>query len=123
MLRSMLVNAIDALNPDSPTTSPVVVPLTTATVIYAPGAYVDPGQAGGATIPPATEHNGILVSADSANTAVTYLLLGPGTVSPTNWHIALPAGQAWDGTIGGTVWRGRISAYSAAAANIGVVIS
>lgn len=119
----MLINAIDALNPDSPAVSPVVVPLTTATVIYTPGAYNTGGVSGGAAIPPATEHNGILCSADSANTAVTYLLLGPGTASAGNWHIALPAGQAWDGTIGGTVWRGRISAYSTGAAKLGVSIS
>ena len=39
------------------------------------------GRYCGAAVPPATEHNGMLVSPDSANTAVIYLLLGPGTAS------------------------------------------
>lgn len=120
----MLVNAVDALNPDSPTTSPVSLTASTAGPIFTPGAYQElSGPNYGAPIPPATEHNGILVSADSANAAVVYLLLGPGTASATNWHVALPAGMMWDGTIGGTVWRGAISGFSSSAAKLGVAIA
>ena len=61
----MLVNAVDALNPDSPTTSPVSLTASTAGPIFTPGAYQElSGPNYGAPIPPATEHNGILVSAD-----------------------------------------------------------
>jgi hypothetical protein len=118
----MLVNATDLLNPDTPV-SPVSLAAATATPIYTVGAETTGGVTGGAGTGSAPEHNGVLVSADSANTATVYLLLGPGTVSATNWHIVLPAGSLWDGTIGGTVWRGAISGFSSAAAKVGIAIS
>lgn len=119
----MLVAATDVLAPDTPATSPVALSASTATPIFTPAAYVDLGPSpGGATIPAATEHNGVMLSADSSNAAEVYLLLGAGTVSAANWHIALPPGMLWDGTVGGCVWRGAVSGFSTSSAKVGVAV-
>jgi hypothetical protein len=117
----LLVNATDVLQSFSPA-SPVSLIAATSGPVYTPPSQVDPGQAGGAAIPPGDETNGLMISADSANTAVVYLLLGNGTASATNWHIALPAGTAWDGTISGCLWRGPVQGFSSAAAKLGVSV-
>lgn len=117
----MLVNATDVLASDTPSSS-VSLSATTATPIYTPAALNTGGDSGGATVPPATEHNGIEVSADFANTTGVKLLLGPGTVSATNWHVCLAPGGYWDGTVGGCVWRGAVSGFSASAAVVGVAV-
>lgn len=118
-----LVNATDVLSPDSPA-SPVTIGATSAGTVYTPPNYIDPGPVGGGAIAPGAEHNGITISADSANTGTAYLLLGTGTPSAANWHIALPAGQFWDGTVGGCVYRGPVKCWNGAAAgiNLGVAI-
>lgn len=114
-----LVNAVDALHADQPATTPVTVPLTTSTQLIG----VDAGlpSTDGASF--STTRNGLQITADTANTAVLYLLLGGGVASAANWHIALPAGATWPGTVGGVVWRGAVQGFSAAAAKAGVAVA
>ena len=63
------------------------------------------------------------MSADSANAAVVYLLLGTGIASATNSHVTVPPGATWPGTVGGVVWRGAIQGFSSAAAKVGVAVA
>lgn len=114
----MLVNITDQLNADSPT-SPISVSAATSTQLLGVAA----GQASTDGVSLTTEHNGVQVSADTANTAVVYLLLGSGVASATNWHVALAAGGSWPGTLGGVVWRGAIQAWCSAAAKVGVAVA
>jgi hypothetical protein len=65
--------------------------------------------------------SGLMITADSAAANPIYLLLGTGTASATNFHICLAAGTAWDGTIGGVLWRGAVQGFSAAGNKVGVV--
>lgn len=98
----MLVNAIDALDSDSGT-----VALTANT----------PAQLVGANV----ARNGLSVSVDPAATgAIVYVLLGAGTPSATNFHVALQAGGSWSGDVGGAVWRGAVQAVSTVNAKVGI---
>jgi hypothetical protein len=116
----MLLVATDALNTDSPPVSPV--PLTAATSTQLIGLDAgDPTPGIGQSY--STSHNGVQITADTANTAVLYLRLGGVAASATAWHIALPAGASWGGTVGGVVWRGAVQGYSAAAASAGVAVA
>ena len=58
--------------------------------------------------------SGLTVALDSASTDHVYLLLGAGTASATNFHIALSAAQpVWNGVIGGAQWNGAVQFFGA----------
>jgi mRNA-degrading endonuclease toxin of MazEF toxin-antitoxin module len=67
-----------------------------------------------------SERNAIEVQAATANSAAVFLtLVAPATTTPAasaaSAHVELAAGQTWPGLVGGTLWLGRVRAFSAAA--------
>jgi len=65
--------------------------------------------------------NGLNISLASASANPLYLLLGSGTASATNFHIAVPAGASWDGMVGPVVWKGAVQGFvPTAAGQVGV---
>jgi hypothetical protein len=99
-----LIAETDALAPTSPT--PGAVPLVAATDAKVLNAN--------------TERNGVSVTADTANTAVTYVRLGTAAATAADWHYALAAGASWDGLVGGVTWRGEIHCICSAIGKVGV---
>lgn len=68
------------------------------------------------------QRSGLSISLAAASANPLYLLLGTGTASATNFHIAVPAGGSWDGMIGPVVWRGAVQGFiPTAAGQVGVV--
>lgn len=57
---------------------------------------------------------GLTVALDSAATDKVYLLLGAGTASATNFHVALSAAYpVWNGKVGGAQWNGAVQFFGA----------
>lgn len=67
-----------------------------------------------------TVRNGLQVTVDTAATNPVYLLLGTGTASATNFHIALGPGGSWDGRVSNVVWRGAVQ-YFGTGAHLGLL--
>lgn len=61
-----------------------------------------------------TERNGLRIGVDAGSATSVYILLGTGTASATNFHIALLASTGhsyWDGLISGVVWAGAVQVF------------
>ena len=86
----MLLPVTDALNGNSPA-SPISIAATTAGALFTPPTQTATGSfaAGGAPVPAADTINAIILQGDA--TSPVYVLLGPGTVSATNYHFILNA--------------------------------
>ena len=69
-----------------------------------------------------SERSGLRITMDPAAAGPIYILLGSGTASATNFHIALSQTNAgyWDGRISDTVWRGAVQVFGTGA-KFGVV--
>ncbi len=66
------------------------------------------------------ERNGLSIITDPSGTGTVYLLLGSGTASATNFHVALAPGGQWSGQVSEVVWGGLVQAFGTGA-RIGVV--
>lgn len=101
--------------------------LTTETAALEPASNVQQATGADAQIVEAnSERNGLEIQAANANTAPVFLtLVAPGQVVPaasaTSAHVELAAGQSWTGTVSGTLWTGRVRAFSAAAQNVRII--
>ena len=106
----MLNPAVDALSGEQSSlaggASPVAVSTSVVSLLAGTAAGGSPGAAG--------NRQGVFLEADPNNTAasVIYVLLGPGTVSASNYHFALlPGASVGFGVLGGSngIWRGAVS--------------
>lgn len=62
-----------------------------------------------------TERNGLNVMSDPSGTGTVYILLGTGTASATNWHVALAPGGSWDGRLANDLWAGAAQFFGTGA--------
>jgi hypothetical protein len=70
--------------------------------------------------------NGVEIQAANVNSAPVFLtLVQPGATTPAasaaSAHIELAAGQTWPGLVTGTLWTGRVRAFSTAAQVVRIV--
>jgi hypothetical protein len=120
----MLIQAFDALHQLSPTTTPVSVAASSAATLLSFATETTGGDTGGAGTSPSETINGVLLSGDPTNPS--YILLGTGTPSATNYHFVLQANQLVALSQGSVIaWRGAIQAYNpsgSATVKIGVAV-